>query len=288
MPIDTNFFGRETRNVGNRILQGVKKMLKGIASVGNMVGNLGAIGYNIFSGERNYSYQKDLQERIFQREDTAVQRRKADLIAAGFNPVLAAGDGAGSGSVVQTVAPQVTPNNLGDALLSPFKTGAEVEKLHAEEKSINQGIENMLQEIKESNSRISKNDAETVYTIIKSELTQEQIKKISSEIDYIKENVLSKRIENDYKEWENTFWRFSGFPPELAKNPLISLGTLIATGIRSGTTVSTEAMKQAISTWIERAKQDPEKAVKDAFKGHINVNDSRSPMDRAYDWIYGR
>lgn len=284
MPVDTNFFGRETRNVGNRTLQGVKKMLKGIASVGNMVGNLGATAYNIFSGERNYNYQRDLQERIFQREDTAVQRRKADLIAAGFNPVLAAGDGAGSGSVVQTVAPQVTPNNLGDALLSPFKTGAEVEKLHAEEKSINQGVENMLQEIKESDSRILKNNAETVLTILKQSLTNEQIRKIDSEIRYIEENILSKKIQNEYDDWKTTFWRFSGFPPELANNPLTSFATLIATGLRSGTTVSTEAMKQAIETWIERAKQDPEKAVKEVYKGNVN----QALFDKANNFIYGR
>ena len=54
----------------------------------------------------NYDYQKALQEKIFQREDTAVQRRMADLEAAGLNPNLAAGSAAGAGSVVSTTAPQ--------------------------------------------------------------------------------------------------------------------------------------------------------------------------------------
>lgn len=56
--------------------------------------------------KQNFDYQKALQEKIFQREDTAVQRRRADLEAAGLNPNLAAGSGAGAGSVVSTTAPQ--------------------------------------------------------------------------------------------------------------------------------------------------------------------------------------
>lgn len=56
--------------------------------------------------KENFDYQKALQEKIFQREDTAVQRRRADLEAAGLNPNLAAGSSAGAGSVVSTSAPQ--------------------------------------------------------------------------------------------------------------------------------------------------------------------------------------
>ena len=70
------------------------------------------LGYNLLTNKRDFDYQKALQQQMFEREDTAIQRRMADLKNAGINPNLAAGSAASAGSVVS----RSNTNDLGSAL----------------------------------------------------------------------------------------------------------------------------------------------------------------------------
>lgn len=81
----------------------------GLGLIGNILGygaekEQAELNYRL--GMENLQYQKDLQQKIFEREDNAVQRRMADLEKAGLSKTLAAGSAAGAGAVVHTQAPQ--------------------------------------------------------------------------------------------------------------------------------------------------------------------------------------
>lgn len=71
---------------------------------------------NLKYQKENLDYQKALQQTIFDREDTAIERRMRDLENSGLNPQLAAGSGAGSGAIVSTEAPQNKTNPIGSAI----------------------------------------------------------------------------------------------------------------------------------------------------------------------------
>jgi len=78
-----------------------------LSGAGSALGGISGIA-NFGLGLMNYNYQKDLQKKMFEREDTSIARRVADLKASGLSPVLAAGQGASAGPVVPVKPPEVS------------------------------------------------------------------------------------------------------------------------------------------------------------------------------------
>lgn len=119
------------------------------------IGDLFKTGYDIWSNQRDFDYQQNLQQEIFAREDNAVQRRMKDLESAGLNPNLAAGSAAGAGAVVgRSNTPSLSGNPVGTALDMAQAVG----QLRAQRKQ-NEILGNQVRE-----SRAKAKDAETQAT----------------------------------------------------------------------------------------------------------------------------
>lgn len=79
-----------------------------VSGVMNPIGAIAGVGTSIANTIGQYkqiNYQKEMQQESWRREDNAVQRRVADLDAAGLSPVLAAGSSASASSPITIGAP---------------------------------------------------------------------------------------------------------------------------------------------------------------------------------------
>lgn len=117
------------KDLGSGLADVTSTIFSPIASIGNLWATVEGVKENKKVNDLNYqlqlddlAYKKDMQKLMFQREDNAVQRRVADLKAAGLSPTLAAGSAANAGSVVSTVAPQKVSNLQGYLALAQVGT----------------------------------------------------------------------------------------------------------------------------------------------------------------------
>lgn len=115
--------------VGTSISPGVGTVIgAGLGLVGSLVS--GSQNYRL--GKRQLEWQKYAQHETWKREDNAIQRRAADLKAAGMNRLLAAGSGASASAPVHVDAPQY-PDFSG--LGNPFIQKAQVDMALAKQRA---------------------------------------------------------------------------------------------------------------------------------------------------------
>lgn len=110
-----------------------------LGDVGGLVGAVGGVGIGLLNyGEQKEmnTWQRHAYEHSLRREDTAVQRRAADLRAAGLSPVLAAGQGASTMPPISLTAPKldVNPSELASAAMNMMLQDAEIGRTKAQEK----------------------------------------------------------------------------------------------------------------------------------------------------------
>lgn len=132
--------------------------------------------YNLGSGIENTYYNRKLQERIFEREDTRYQRAVKDLQAAGLSKTLAVGSGgSNAGAVVSSSSSQMD-------MLSRLQASEALEYQKAQTENLRVQTANLATDKKYKEAQIDNLEADTSNKQQSFELGEQQ--KLLNSIDY--------------------------------------------------------------------------------------------------------
>ena len=147
---------------------------------------------NVELQKDNLEWQKYVQNQNWERADSAVQRRAADLQNAGLSKTLAAGSGADVGDVVQTSAPQ---SSIVDQLLkgmSLMKTLREADNVAAQTAQMEANTKYLQQQYATSKSQEALNyanaammDQRTEYYGVSTEYTRQLVEQAEKRTEQI-------------------------------------------------------------------------------------------------------
>lgn len=109
------------------VLSGIGSIIGAGTGIANYINNKKIAQQNLDLQKEHFQYEKDLQNKIFNREDTAYQRMSKDLEAGGFSKWNAVNTGgASAGAIVGTQAPQKEQVNFDQNAISSFSSLGEL------------------------------------------------------------------------------------------------------------------------------------------------------------------